>query len=726
MSQQCSFKNNSPCGSSQYYASSEEVIHILKCEKPVSQHLRGLSCDTDLQIPEGLLILYRYGNYSLDSSTLEKYICPKHRDNLGIYWRRQQRRCQSTFHPTNSHAKVERGIQVQVAKEIWMESGVYIPVGAGICNACRRKHLPRSEEGKKIIQRDIDQEIDSQDICSMDTEQSQSQSDKFSSIAGNTQNSSQDWYELQKTPREKLNAAMKILSESFEPITSQLTKKWEETSKSARSYYTKKARECIELVLSIMAPCQEDILLEKIQINSTQEIKLDNMTASVMEAFQNTSDSRTQTQILSIIVNNHTKTGLQTLIPGLTINKIDSARKHALVSGPGTILNQPKIYRMKLSKPKVSHFVEFILNPIYSNIVGFGETILKMSSKEKIKVPKVIRNVIDARLIETYLSYCKDNGFDTFSRASLYRILNVCHASKQKLLTKLETFGVTYPESKKLTNILHMVNTFMKFEYKTHLHKLDGCEDHCTVFALSDPGDAKFATTCEHSHETSCQKCSLVESCVPQIRIKLYDISANIPDQIVEELTYELDNSEKSLVDWKKHILRTIHQDQARTNVLKNLRADQGLVILDWAMKFLPYQFRETQSDFFGKKGISWHISCLVTQSENEEFDLQCYVHILENGSQGWFSVANIILHLLTNIKSTRPTLKEVFLKSDNAACYHCTNLLVFIQQNNGSFLSKWQNITSVRPNQARICVTVKLDLVACTFINMQMKVMMF
>ncbi|CAC5399407.1 unnamed protein product [Mytilus coruscus] len=118
-------------GSSQYYASSEEVIHILKCEKPVSQHLRGLSCDTDLQIPEGLLILYRYGNFSLDSSTLEKYIYPKHRDNLEIYWRRQQRRCQSTFHPTNSHAKVERGIQAQVAKEIWMESGVYIPVGAG-------------------------------------------------------------------------------------------------------------------------------------------------------------------------------------------------------------------------------------------------------------------------------------------------------------------------------------------------------------------------------------------------------------------------------------------------------------------------------------------------------------------------------------------------------------------------------------------------------------------
>ncbi|CAC5403888.1 unnamed protein product [Mytilus coruscus] len=118
MSQQCSFKNKSPCGSSHYYASSEEVIHILKCEKPISQHLRGLSCDTDLQIPECLLILYRYGNFSLDSST------------MSTLEKRQQRRCHSTFHPTNSNAKVERGIQAQIAKEIWMDSGVGIPVGA--------------------------------------------------------------------------------------------------------------------------------------------------------------------------------------------------------------------------------------------------------------------------------------------------------------------------------------------------------------------------------------------------------------------------------------------------------------------------------------------------------------------------------------------------------------------------------------------------------------------
>ncbi|CAC5387358.1 unnamed protein product [Mytilus coruscus] len=36
---------------------------------------------------------------------------------------------------------------------------------------------------------------------------------------------------------------------------------------------------------------------------------------------------------------------------------------------------------------------------------------------------------------------------------------------------------------------------------------------------------------------------------------------------------------------------------------------------MDWAMKFLSVQFRETQSEFFSKKGLSWHISCSVTRS---------------------------------------------------------------------------------------------------------------
>jgi hypothetical protein len=40
---------------------------------------------------------------------------------------------------------------------------------------------------------------------------------------------------------------------------------------------------------------------------------------------------------------------------------------------------------------------------------------------------------------------------------------------------------------------------------------------------------------------------------------------------------------------------------------------------MDWAMKFLPTKFRESQQEWYGKKGISWHITAAVTKAANEE-----------------------------------------------------------------------------------------------------------
>lgn len=84
---------------------------------------------------------------------------------------------------------------------------------------------------------------------------------------------SQDWLEAQRTPREKLNKAMEILCSLFQPFQSQLQKPWNSISNSKRSYYSKKAFECVEIVLSIIAPDQECFLLESLykKFSKTQE-----------------------------------------------------------------------------------------------------------------------------------------------------------------------------------------------------------------------------------------------------------------------------------------------------------------------------------------------------------------------------------------------------------------------------------------------------------------------
>ena len=33
---------------------------------------------------------------------------------------------------------------------------------------------------------------------------------------------------------------------------------------------------------------------------------------------------------------------------------------------------------------------------------------------------------------------------------------------------------------------------------------------------------------------------------------------------------------------------------------------------MDWAMKFLQLRYREKQSDWYGNRGLSWHVSSLT------------------------------------------------------------------------------------------------------------------
>ena len=59
----------------------------------------------------------------------------------------------------------------------------------------------------------------------------------------------------------------------------------------------------------------------------------------------------------------------------------------------------------------------------------------------------------------------------------------------------------------------------------------------------------------------------------------------------------------KDVADYKKHLLRAIHLDRSKTEIMDSLSPQTAMIIFDFAMKFLPVKYREAQKDFFGKKG---------------------------------------------------------------------------------------------------------------------------
>ena len=60
----------------------------------------------------------------------------------------------------------------------------------------------------------------------------------------------------------------------------------------------------------------------------------------------------------------------------------------------------------------------------------------------------------------------------------------------------------------------------------------------------------------------------------------------------------------------------------AKRNIIDSLNSSEVLFIMDWAMKFLPSSFRETQRDWFGKKGKSWHVTVAITKDDDGEIEV--------------------------------------------------------------------------------------------------------
>ena len=101
------------------------------------------------------------------------------------------------------------------------------------------------------------------------------------------------------------------------------------------------------------------------------------------------------------------------------------------------------------------------------------------------------------------------------------------------------------------------------------------------------------------------------------------------------------------------------------------------LIVIDWAMKFQQTRFREKQSDWYDKRGLSWHVSSVVSKGVSlDTVVVTSYVHLFDSSTQDWFSVASILENLLSTIKSSMANISKAYIRSDEAGCYH-NNLLI-------------------------------------------------
>lgn len=93
-------------------------------------------------------------------------------------------------------------------------------------------------------------------------------------------------------------------------------------------------------------------------------------------------------------------------------------------------------------------------------------------------------------------------------------------------------------------------------------------------------------------------------------------------------------------------------------------------------MKYPPRKYRESQTDWFSKCGIPWHLT-VATRREGGELQMLMFAHIFKSCSQDSCAVLAIMADVIWQLKIAMPGLKTVCYWQDNADCYHRGTTLI-------------------------------------------------
>lgn len=530
------------------------------------------------------------------------------------------------------------------------------------------------------------------------------------------------------------------------------TESYKDLSHRVKLRYINLARFLFTSIASFIAMDDREIFIRTVCNDMNKEysdVKLDGKFCQILrgvsEAYSNVPTWQSRREILSIVAPKIPLKVLQLFIPGLTEFRFSAARFHAVKYGMGSRVIEKVRATQRFDEHQVAHFVDFIISPHVCIDLPFGEKTLKLSSGEELYVPNTIRNMVPTRIIDQYFLYCEEmcENFEPLARNSLLTILDVCKASTRKSLQGIDYFAADAAEGfegirgmiettayfsserNRLLEDLKRARLYLKTDYKVHVSRASNIADHCCIYALSDPKKNDFSQECDHDHEETCHECSNITSTLDEIEHLIE--SSEGEKELLDRSLGKFRHYRESIESWKAHLLRSFNQDLCREELLNKLSDDEIYLNLDWAMKFLPVKSREPQCDFFGKRGISWHITVVIkrrfstnametsfsdefdemidesvpsdecnmthtseevekddntsVEERNNTFEYKVFVHVFDECAQDSEAIQAVLKDVLCRVKKSNPEITKTFVRSDNAGCYHSSDTIASVVQ---------------------------------------------
>ena len=411
-------------------------------EKSISS--RAFSSVTNaLQIMLLRADMYFQHKFSVENS----FVCDNHQKYLlrKVYFSKSRSKCDKYVSIRNVSASIKtelRHVTVNQALILFEAFGVRNSYGKLICRDCREKISKQVNVNSEELHKEAFECVfDEDSICCVDDLMNDKDLDYVPppDVLSN---------ELKlKEQRVILNSFLTTCGSNKRVY---IIEAYSDLSHRVQLRYVNLLKFIVRSVANIMAPYDASELLQDFSSGMTEDnshVVVDGSFRQVMngvsEAYTNAESWQTRREILSIIAPKITLEMLRLFIPGLTRNRFTAARRHAQKYGLGSQVEKtPKVIE-RFDYQQVSNFVDFIISPHVCTDLPFGEKVLKLSSGTELFVPNTIRNMGASRIIEQYLSYCKENfvDFHPLGKSSLFTILEVCKASTRKSLRGINYFA---------------------------------------------------------------------------------------------------------------------------------------------------------------------------------------------------------------------------------------------------------------------------------------------
>ena len=141
-----------------------------------------------------------------------------------------------------------------------------------------------------------------------------------------------------------------------------------------------------------------------------------------------------------------------------------------------------------------------------------------------------------------------------------------------------------------------------------------------------------------------------------------------------EEYLHAIDECTTNLREYRSHLSRHVSEEKYATEKLENLADDEAVITCDYKMKILSCFFREAQSKWFGKRGVSCLGFMIATNAEDEADrakgvkDVKFVMMFTDDGLQDDWQIA-CAKHTIYN-DHLPSQIKKVLFTSDGAGCF--------------------------------------------------------